>query len=59
MPNLRALNVQCKDDNWIEEDDSILSTDDEYVEYLRQQLPSSYTIMRDSYDFDEIRLWIR
>jgi hypothetical protein len=59
MPNLQALNVQCKDDSWTNENDIISSIDDELVEWLRKQLPSSCMITRDTYDIHSIRLWIR
>ncbi|CAF1150434.1 unnamed protein product [Adineta steineri] len=57
MPNLQALNVHCEEDNWNEEED--LSTEDELVEWLRQRLPSTCTITRDTYYVHDILLWIR
>ncbi|CAF1104767.1 unnamed protein product [Rotaria sordida] len=59
MSNLQALNVQCLDDNWTDENDLTSSIDDELVEWLRQQLPSTCTIMRDTFHVHDIRLWIR
>ncbi|CAF1032880.1 unnamed protein product [Adineta steineri] len=57
MSNLQALNVHCEDDNWNEEED--LSTEDELLEWLRQHLPSTCTITRDTYYVHDILLWIR
>ncbi|CAF1065796.1 unnamed protein product [Rotaria sordida] len=49
MSNLQALNVQCLDDNWTDENDLTSSIDDELVEWLRQQLPSTYEILHAKY----------
>ena len=61
MPNLQALNVHCEDDNWNEEEDLLTSTStkDELVKWLRQRLPSTCTITRDTYYVHDILLWIR
>jgi hypothetical protein len=58
MMNLRALNVQCKDDRWNDKNNPS-SSEDELLEWLRHHLPSIYTITRDSYIINNIRLWIR
>ncbi len=50
-PNFQALNARCEDDSWTNE---ILRMDDELVEWLRQQLPSTCTIARDTYFVDSI-----
>jgi hypothetical protein len=53
MPNLRVLNVTCNDDN------SVSSTDDELVEWLRLQLPLAYAIMRDTSCTASVELCMR
>jgi hypothetical protein len=55
MNNLRALNVRCQDDKW--NNRSIL-IEDELIKWLRQNLPSLWTITRDYYPVCCIRLWI-
>jgi hypothetical protein len=56
MNNLQALNIRCQDDKW---NNRSISIEDELVEWLRQNLPSSWTITRDYYPVCCIRLWIR
>jgi len=57
MINLRALKVRCEDDEW--DFDLLLSENDDFVGWLRTCLPSTCTITRDTYSFDDIHLWIR
>ncbi len=59
MSNLQALNVQCLDDNWTDENHLTSPVDDQLVEWLRQQLPSTSTIIRDTFHLHLVRLWIR
>ncbi|CAF4978356.1 unnamed protein product [Rotaria sp. Silwood1] len=59
MSNLQALNIQCLDDNWTDENNLTSPIDDELLEWLRQQLPSTCTIMRDTFHLHNIPLWIR
>jgi hypothetical protein len=59
MPNLRALNVRCGDDDWTNQNKIVPSAQDELVEWLRSYLPISCTITRDANDIHDIRLWIR
>lgn len=59
MSNLRALNVRCEDDDWTNENQRILSPQDELVEWLRDCLPSSCLVTRDTYHSQDVRLWIR
>ena len=58
MPNLQSLNVDCEDDHWIDEYGYVYSTENETIEWLRQQLPSFCTITT-GYCVRGIRLWIR
>jgi hypothetical protein len=53
MNNLRALNVRCQDDKWNNK-----SIDDELLQWLRENLSTSWTITRDYYPVCSIRLWI-
>ncbi len=59
MPNLQALNVRCEDDRWAKGNIIDSSVDDELLTWLREQLPSTCTITRDTYLIHDIRLWIR
>jgi hypothetical protein len=59
MPNLQALNVRCEDDDWTNQNNTISSTQDELVDWLRDHLPSSCMITRHTYHVHDIRLWIR
>jgi hypothetical protein len=54
MPNLRALNVVCEGDDWFESEEN-----DEFVNWLYEQLPSACTITRDKDKGEIIRIWIR
>ncbi len=56
MSNLRALNVRCEDDHWTNQNNT---TEDDLVDWLRDCLPSSFLITRDTYHIHDIRLWIR
>jgi hypothetical protein len=58
MPNLRAMNIQCRDDTW-NEDDQLTQKDDELVHWLQQHLPSTCSIVRDNGYSPTLRLWIR
>ena len=58
MPNLRAMNIQCGDDTW-NDNDKILQKEDELVHWLQHHLPSTCSIVRDDGDSSTIRLWIR
>jgi hypothetical protein len=53
IPNLRSLTCQCEDDEY-----NAWSTNDELVEWLRDHLPSTYSISRDKKRTYVIRLWI-
>ncbi|CAF2325843.1 unnamed protein product [Rotaria sp. Silwood2] len=57
LPNLRALIVQARDDNWSWSCYSP-STDDQYVQWLQQNLPSTCSIKRDFRFVHYIRIWI-
>ncbi|UJR14301.1 hypothetical protein I4U23_001291 [Adineta vaga] len=60
MKNLQALNVRCEDDRLTRENDlSTSSTQDELIEWLRECLPVSCMITRDTHRISDIRLWIR
>jgi hypothetical protein len=55
MANLRALIIQSRDDNWTNYSSL---TDDRYVQWLQENLPSTCSIKRDL-RFDHcIRIWI-
>ncbi|CAF0740751.1 unnamed protein product [Rotaria sp. Silwood1] len=57
LPNLRALIVQSRDDNWSWSNYSS-SVDDQYVQWLQQNLSSMCSIKRDSRFVHYIRIWI-
>jgi hypothetical protein len=59
MSHLQVLKVQCRDDNWPQENHWEPIIDDEIVEWLREQLPSSCTIMRGLHFPKSVLLWIR
>ncbi|CAF3867230.1 unnamed protein product [Rotaria sp. Silwood1] len=59
MSHLRALNVRCEDDPWITQKNTLSQTEDELIEWLQHNLPSSSMIMRDTRQIHAIRLWIR
>ncbi|CAF3781081.1 unnamed protein product [Adineta steineri] len=67
MSNLRTLNVLCQDDILIEkENNSSLTSTDEFIDWLQQYLPSTCTIIRDNdtikdkqqISYKPIHLWI-
>lgn len=59
MSNLQALTVQSQDDKRTEENNLTSPINDELLQWLRQQLPSTFTIIRDTLIIENIRLWIR
>jgi hypothetical protein len=73
MTNLRALNVQCQDDDRIdgihaaEEDvqydddlgDIFLPRQEELVKWLQHRLSTEFLISRDMNKLDRIRIWLR
>jgi hypothetical protein len=59
MTSLRALGVQCKDDEKrVSRDDPTSSTHDELVEWLRDRLPPNCTMARDPCLDYRIQIWI-
>ncbi|CAF1594051.1 unnamed protein product [Rotaria sp. Silwood1] len=60
MTNLRALNIKCRDDPFNETNDRSSFTEDELVKWLKECLPSTWTIARHPADIDqnEFRNWI-
>lgn len=58
LHNLRALNVQSRDDNWGWNNYSI-PTDDSYVQWLQQNLPFMCSVKRDFRFVHCIRIWIQ
>ncbi|CAF3671510.1 unnamed protein product [Rotaria socialis] len=56
MPNLHQLIVHCRDDNYREQS---MTTTDELVEWLQQQLPSKYGIARNICLANEIKINLR
>ncbi len=59
MPYLQAINVSCDNDSWSDENDTVLPREDKLVDWLRQYLPLTCTIARDTYLVDHIRSSIR
>ncbi|CAF3967920.1 unnamed protein product [Adineta steineri] len=55
MNNLQSLHVRCQDDTF---NHNIISAKDELIEWVQQYIPISYTITRDNYPINCIRLWI-
>jgi hypothetical protein len=53
MINLRTLNVQCKDDKMNE------TNEDELILWIKDHLPSTCIISRDTVFHLDIRIWIR
>ena len=53
MPQLRTLNVDFPEDKYRTDGD------DQFIKYLKRQLPSSCTITRDFTHSNRIQLWIR
>jgi hypothetical protein len=56
ISTLRSLTCHCKDDEYNSWNSSL--TYDELVEWLRNRLPSTYSISRDEKQTYLIRLWI-
>jgi hypothetical protein len=56
MNNLRSLIFQCQDDLWINRNST--SIEDEFIQWLRISLPSTYLINRDKNEQSNIRIWI-
>jgi hypothetical protein len=56
MPNLRALTVQSLDDSWQNYSSSI---EDQLVQWLKENLPSTCSIKRDLRFMHYIRIWIQ
>jgi hypothetical protein len=56
MNNLRSLIFQCQDDLWINRNST--SIEDEFIQWLRISLPSTYLISRDKNEQSNIRIWI-
>lgn len=56
IPNLRAFIFQCEDDEYNMWNCAV--TNDEFLEWLREHLPSKYLISRDEKQPNLIRLWI-
>ena len=50
MPKLRTLNVRCRDRK---------PNDQELIKWLRDRLPSSCSLAKDSPSSNDIRLWLR
>jgi hypothetical protein len=64
MTNLRALSFYSNDDTWKMATDPLVRHNDELVQRLQHQLPSSYTITRELYNTFcnpncYIQIWIR
>lgn len=60
MKHLRALTCHCEDDeyyNWNCSSSSVVK-EDEFIEWLREHLPSTYSINRDEKQTHLIRIWI-
>jgi hypothetical protein len=58
MSNLRALTIQCQDDQWGDSNESLLN-EDELIQWLKFRIPSNSLIIRDEREMSVIRLWIR
>ena len=60
MNNLRSLTCHCQDDDFYAWNCSASSSmkDDALIEWLRTQLPSTYSILRDEKQTHLIRIWI-
>lgn len=56
MIHLRALNIQCKDDPWIWQPPS---GNDELLDWLKEHLPPTASISRDTAFPRDIRIWLR
>jgi hypothetical protein len=56
MTHLRSFVLQCQDDLWVPVNST--SVEDEFLQWLRLSLPSSYLINRDKNEISKIRIWI-
>jgi hypothetical protein len=54
MNNLRALNIECRDDEW----HAVPLERDALIKWLERTLPPTYMIRRDVNCKEIIRLWI-
>ncbi|CAF1582188.1 unnamed protein product [Adineta ricciae] len=59
MQRLQALNVRCENDRWTQENSLSSSARDDLIEWLKECVPRSCVITRDTYRIGDIRLWIR
>jgi len=57
MINLRALIVRYFDDKYYEQS-PLARHNDEVIQYLKERLPSTYLIVRDSEIDNNIVIWI-
>lgn len=55
---LRALIIQCQDDQWDDSNESFLN-EDELIQWLTYHLPPNCSISRDENEISAIQLWIR
>ncbi len=58
MIKLRALNVKCKDEKYIELSTSIEDNEDDCIQWLKNHLPSSCVVIRDPKHTCNIQIWI-
>jgi hypothetical protein len=60
IPNLRSFTCRCKDDEYYAWNSSVFTTakEDEFIEWLRDRFPSTYSINRDEKRTNLIRFWI-
>ena len=58
MSNLRSLTFQCLDDHWGDSNESLIIGDD-LIEWLKSNLPSNCSIIRDQNELSVMRIWIR
>jgi hypothetical protein len=68
MTNLPALNIQCQDDNHVDEEDVqhdddlgdiFLPRQEELVEWLRHRISTEFLVSRDNNKLDHIGIWLR
>ena len=57
MSNLRSLTFQCKDDKWTYYE--LLSTNDQLIQWLYENLSSELLIVRDTRQTSKIHIWIK
>jgi hypothetical protein len=57
MIKLRALNVQCKDEKYIELS-TLMENNDERIQWLKDHLPSACIVVRDPKFLNRIIIWI-